>query len=76
MDIDDVNDTPPRFQTSPSVRFSENTNPGDVVTTLTTVDADVNPVIRYSVIQVTKAKVREIYRIKEFSLMLSEMFCS
>lgn len=48
--IEDINDTPPRYEMSPSILFSENTLPGELVTTITVVDADKDGTIKFSLI--------------------------
>ena len=50
MFIEDINDTPPRYEMSPSILFSENTLPGELVTTVTAVDADKDGSIKFSLV--------------------------
>ena len=48
--MEDVNDTPPVFEDFSTIRFSEDTLPGEVVTTIRAYDADLESVVQYSLV--------------------------
>ena len=50
LSLEDVNDTPPVFEDFSTIRFSEDTLPGEVVTTIRAYDADLESSVEYSLV--------------------------
>ena len=51
LKVEDINDTPPVFEDLSTVKFSEDTLPGETIASLRAFDADLNSHVAYSITQ-------------------------